>query len=235
VMSASDEGGVGARLLGGIAIRLHSPEGLHPAFERSYKDIDLVAPRRSSKDLSRLLTAMGYEANTVFNATNGNRRLLFYDNANERQLDVFLGTFEMCHAIPLGDRLDVDPLTVPLAELLLTKLQVVQLNEKDRRDSLALLFHHMISDHDEDTVNGARVADLLAADWGLWRTTTMNLAKARDATPEYALADDERQRLLDRIAELEAMIEAAPKSTKWKLRDRVGDRKRWYEEPDEVD
>ena len=235
VMNASDQGAVGARLLGGIAIRLRTPGGLHPAFERSYKDIDLVAPRRSGKELSRMLTGMGYEANTVFNATNGNRRLLFYDNANGRQLDVFLGTFEMCHAVPLGDRLDVDPLTVPLAELLLTKLQIVQLNEKDRRDSLALLFHHPVADHDQDAVNGARVADLLAADWGLWRTTTMNLAKARDSAPEYALSNEERQRILDRIAELEAQIEAAPKSTKWKLRDRVGDRKRWYEEPEEVD
>jgi hypothetical protein len=223
------------RLIGGLAVRDHAEDGLHPAFERRYKDIDVVVPKGGGRDATRLLQQLGYAPNESFNVMNGNRRLLFYDLTNERQLDVFIGSFEMCHAIPVAERMEVDPRTVPLAELLLTKLQVVELNEKDRRDALALLHHHELSGDDANHVNADRVAGLLAADWGLWRTTTMNLGRSRDAVGEYALSDGERQALVDRIAALERRIEDEPKSTKWKMRDRVGDRKKWYQEPEEVD
>jgi hypothetical protein len=148
---------------------------------------------------------------------------------------VFIGSFEMCHAIPVAERMHVDARTVPLAELLLTKLQVVELNEKDRRDVLALLHHHELASDDQNHVNADRIASLLAADWGLWRTTTMNLGRSRDAIGEYPLTGDERQTLVDRIAQLLQRIDDEPKSTKWKMRDKVGDRKKWYQEPEEVD
>jgi hypothetical protein len=185
--------------------------------------------------VGRLLLELGYEPNQTFNAMNGNRRLLFYDVPNERQLDIFIDDFEMCHVIPLSDRLVVDRISIPLAELLLTKLQVFELNEKDRRDALAILHHHEIEDHDADAVNGAVVAALLAADWGLWRTATMNLDRAAAAVDEYALSSDERAQLEQRLLALRQRIDDAPKSRKWKLRDRVGDRVRWYEEPEEVE
>ncbi len=182
-----------------------------------------------------MLSDLGYEPNQSFNAMNGNRRQLYYDLPNERQLDVFVDRFEMCHAIPLSDRLAIDQLSIPLAELLLTKLQVVELNEKDRGDALAILHHHEIEDHDVDAVNGAVVAALLAADWGLWRTATMNLDRAAAALGDYELSDQERDTLERRLQELHRRIEEEPKSRKWKLRDRVGDRVRWYEEPEEVE
>jgi hypothetical protein len=235
VLAASDDRQLGVRLLGGVAVRLHAEPVLHPAFGRTYKDIDVVAPRRSAREVGRLLLELGYEPNQTFNAMNGNRRLLFYDVPNERQLDIFIDDFEMCHVIPLSDRLVVDRISIPLAELLLTKLQVFELNEKDRRDALAILHHHEIEDHDADAVNGAVVAALLAADWGLWRTATMNLDRAAAAVDEYALSSDERAQLEQRLLALRQRIDDAPKSRKWKLRDRVGDRVRWYEEPEEVE
>jgi hypothetical protein len=235
VLAASEEQGLGIRLLGGVAVRLHADPSLHPAFDRSYKDIDVVVPRRTAGEIGRMLAELGYEPNQTFNAMNGNRRQLYYDVPNERQLDVFVDRFEMCHAIPLSDRLTIDRISIPLAELLLTKLQVYELNEKDRRDALAILHHHEIEDHDADAVNGAVVATLLAADWGLWRTTTMNLDRAAAAVGEYGLSDDERSMLEQRLQELRRRIDEEPKSRKWKLRDRVGDRVRWYEEPEEVE
>jgi hypothetical protein len=235
VMAASDGRGLGLRLLGGVAVNLHAEPSLHPAFCRSYKDIDVVVPRRAGGEIGRLLVELGYESNPTFNAMNGNRRQLYYDVPNDRQLDVFIDRFEMCHAIPLSGRLSVDRVSIPLAELLLTKLQVFELNEKDRRDALAILHHHQIEDHDVDAVNGDVVAALLAADWGLWRTTTMNLDRAAAALPEYQLSDDERSTLEQRLEALRLRIEAEPKSRKWKLRGRVGDRVRWYEEPEEVE
>ena len=125
------EPALGLRLLGGLGVRMQAPGGLHPAFARDYGDIDLAVPRRRGHRAERFLTEMGYAADGVFNATNGDRRLLFHDPATGRRVDVFVGRFEMCHTIPIMDRLDVEPRTIPLAELLLTKLQVVQLTGKD--------------------------------------------------------------------------------------------------------
>ena len=121
------------------------------------------------------------------------------------------------------------------AELLLTKLQVVRLNEKDQCDILGLLYHHEVGDADGEMINGAYIGSLCATDWGLWRTCKMNLERSTEALPRYRFSDDERTLIEGRIEHLWRLIEGTPKSVKWKLRDRVGDRKQWYEEPEEVD
>jgi hypothetical protein len=226
--------GVALRLVGGLAIRMHATDGLHPAVERTYGDIDLVAQKGKGREAAELLRALGYQASDEFNAINGHRRLLFHDERNARQLDVFVGSFAMCHEVPVADRFELDAVTVPLAELLLTKLQVVELNEKDQRDILALLYHHPVADSDSDVINGARIAALCAADWGLWRTCKLNLERTADALPSYAFSVDERELISDRVRRLWNMIEQAPKSSRWRLRERIGDRKRWYQEPEEV-
>ena len=235
LLEAAAADGVPLRLIGGLAVRLHAPGGLHPAVARSYKDIDFVTVRGKSRQATELIGGRGYVANDEFNAVNGHRRLLFYDLANGRQVDVFVGSFEMCHVIPVAKRLALDPMTVPLAELLLTKLQVVALNEKDQRDILALLHHHEVGDADGEIINGSYIGSLCAADWGLWRTCKLNLQRSAEALATYGFSDEERTQITRRIERLWDMIEATPKSVKWKLRDRVGDRKQWYEEPEEVD
>jgi hypothetical protein len=237
VLRAAAESDVPLRLLGGLAVRLHAPDGLHPAVARDYKDIDFVTVRGKSRDAAQLLAALGYEPNREFNAIAGHRRLLFYDMEHGRQLDVFVGSFEMCHTLPIADRIELDPVTIPLAELLLTKLQVVELNEKDQRDILALLHHHDVGDGDGDgeTINAAYIAGLCAGDWGLWRTLKMNIERSREALPKYEFSADEERSIAGRLDALWGAIEAEPKSRKWKLRDRVGDRRRWYEEPEEVE
>jgi hypothetical protein len=144
---------------------------------------------------------------------------------------VFVGAFRMCHEIPLEDRLTVDSATVPLAELLLTKLQIIELNEKDVRDAVAILHTHDVTE-DDTGVNVRRVADLCSADWGLWRTITANLNTVRSHVDRYAI--ETREHVDKRIAALQERIEAEPKSRAWRLRAKVGERKRWYEIPEEV-
>jgi hypothetical protein len=161
---------------------------------------------------------------------NGKERLLFFDNANERQMDVFVSSFRMCHEIPLEKRLAVDEDTVPLAELLLTKLQIVELNEKDVRDTVALLLEHEVTD-DDSGVNCTHVSELCAEDWGLWRTITRNLQTLRDRVGGY---DVDRDLVANRVSLLLTRIDEAPKSRSWRLRAKVGERKRWYELPEEV-
>ena len=140
-------------------------EPVPPAVAREYKDIDLVTLKGKGKDVVALLRELGYAPQERFNVINGHERLLFHDLANGRQLDVFVGAFRMCHEIPVTQRIALDPIAVPLAELLLTKLQVVQLNEKDRRDIVAL-YDHDIADSDGDTVNGAEVGRACAPTTG---------------------------------------------------------------------
>ena len=151
---------------------------MHPHLARSYADIDLVCGRKAGRETSRFLVASGYEANERFNAMNGSERMIFHDPPNGRHIDLFVGGFRMCHALPLADRFEHDSPTLPLAELLLTKLQVVQMNAKDANDIIALLLDHDVGESDDDTVNSAYVAELLARDWGLWRTS-LRIARPR--------------------------------------------------------
>ena len=139
----------------------------------------------------------------------------------------------MCHEIPLEQRLTVNAATVPLAELLLTKLQIIELNEKDVRDTIALFHEHEVTD-DDSGVNGSRFAELCCADWGLCRTITANLENVRSHLDRYALTPDESALVGSRIDEIQERIEAGPKSRAWRLRARVGDRVKWYETPEEV-
>ena len=161
---------------------------------------------------------------------NGKERLLFFDNSNERQMDVFVSSFRMCHEIPLEKRLAVDDDTVPLAELLLTKLQIIELNEKDVRDTVALLLEHEVT-NDDAGVNAWHISELCAEDWGLWRTITRNLETLRDRVGGY---DVDRDVVSSRVSLLLERIEATPKSRSWRIRAKVGERKRWYELPEEV-
>jgi len=226
---------VPVKLIGGLAIRRHASQPLRGSLVRQYKDLDLATPKTAGREAASFVVSLGYVADEAFNAMNAGRRALFYDVEHQRQLDMFVGSFEMCHVVPIVDRFELDSETIPLAELLLTKLQIVELNEKDLMDILSLLVEHDVGAHDADTVNGAYVAKLCADDWGLWRTTKMNVDRARAAVEHFDLSGEDRSVLADRLDALWSRIDAAPKSRRWKMRDRVGDRMRWYEEPEEVE
>ena len=229
VLAAAAEDDVLVRLLGGVAVRLRS-NALPGALEREYKDLDFVTTRKASGDVQKLLRELGYAPHTAFNTMNSKERLLFFDDAHGRQVDVFVGSFRMCHEIPFEGRLGIDAGTVPLAELLLTKLQIIELNEKDVRDAVALLHEHEVTD-DDAGLSGRRVAELCAADWGLWRTITRNLDSVGRHLDAYEV---DREVVAGRLSDLQERIEAAEKSRGWRLRARVGERKRWYELPEEV-
>lgn len=226
--------GIALRLLGGIAIKLRAKDGLLPVFRREYGDSDWITPKGTSADAQRFFEVLGYAPQVRFNAIYGRERLLFFDEQHGRQVDVFVGAFRMSHKIPFGERLDMEPMTIPLAELLLTKLQIAELNEKDVLDALALLHDHPVGNDDGDSVSGERIAALCAADWGLWRTFTANLQDAGERLERYDLPEQGKQRIADRIRELQDRIEQEPKTLSWKLRSKIGDRKRWYELPEEV-
>jgi hypothetical protein len=235
VAEEAERRGVTLRLLGGVAIRVRAKGGLHPAFEREYADLDWIAPKGKSSRTQRFFESLGYAPQTRFNSLYGRERLLYLDEVNDRQVDVLIGAFRMSHEIPFGDRMAMEPLTVPLAELLLTKLQVVELNEKDVRDALALLHDHPVGEEDGESVNGAHIAKLCSSDWGLWRTFTANLEALEDHLGRYELGEEGRGRIKERVETLLGRIEEEPKSLGWKVRAKIGERKRWYDLPEEVE
>lgn len=223
------------RLLGGVAVKVRARNGLDPAFQRPYADLDWIVPRGGSGEAQKLFEGLGYAPQVRFNAIYGSERLLFHDEVNGRQVDVLVGSFRMCHEIRFGDRLALEPVTIPLAELLLTKLQIIELNDKDVKDALALLHDHPVEDADGDAVNGGHIARLCAGDWGLWRTFTGNLDALEEKAGDYDIGEDGKGRIRDRVTGLRGRIEEEPKSLKWKMRAKIGERKRWYELPEEVE
>jgi hypothetical protein len=234
LLGMASQEGVPLRLLGGVAVCLKAPE-LPPSLSRQYKDIDFAVTKKGGGAADKLLKNAGYEPNVAFNAMHARERGLYYDDTNGRQVDLFIDAFRMCHEIPLGKRLELETVSVPLAELMLTKLQIIELNEKDIRDTVLLFHGHPIEDRDDGAVNGALIAELCADDWGLWRTITANLERCRGHVGDYELPVADRERIESRFDELLQRIEDAPKSRGWRRRAKVGEKKRWYELPEEVE
>jgi hypothetical protein len=223
VLGAARTQDITVRALGGLGVRMLCPSAAHPPLERPYKDLDLAGLSEEREAIDALLVGLGYEPDETFNLLSGHARLFYRDRANARQLDVFLDRIEMCHALDLRRRLELHELTLTPTDLLLTKLQVIETNERDLKDSAALL-----ADCDVDV---GYVARTLASDWGWWRTVTEVLEKLARyvATLEFR----GREGVLRKIETLQAGIEAEPKGRRWKLRARIGDRVRWYEIPEE--
>ena len=234
VVRAAIDAGLPVRLVGGVAFWARCPSAALPALARSYGDIDIVSLSRSRREITDFLEQQGYVADQRFNALHGAQRLYFADPAHDRPLDVILDRFSMCHAMDLRDRLDVEPLSIPLAELMLTKLQVVQLTDKDIRDLIALLIDHDVQGPPPGTVDLDRITRLLGADWGFEHTVTRNLAHLRDALPRFDIGDDRRATVAARIDSVVAALANGHKTTGWKARRLVGERVRWYEQPEEI-
>jgi len=236
LISDAQKEGIFLRLIGGLAVKVHSPNATHRTLARSYPDIDFVTDKDSALRLESFLTQRGYVPNKTFNTLNGDWRQLYYDEERSRQIDVFIGDFVMCHRLPLADRLEVEPLTIPLAELFLSKAQIVELNRKDILDMLALLLDHEAGPSDNETINTDLIAGLCAKDWGLYTTISMSIQKIYSFMEQEAelLNEEQKEIVKKRLATIQAAMDAAPKTLKWRMRAKIGKRLRWYEEVEEV-
>jgi hypothetical protein len=180
------------------------------------------------------LSSLGYaEDREVFVLSEGGRAI--FEHQNGLHIDVFYEVLDFCHTIRLNGRLDADPPTLPLAELLLTKLQIVQINEKDLLDAIVLLLEHELGETDAGLINSARIAKLCAEDWGLWRTTGMNIGKLASLAGNLSsITEADRRRVTDQATRLLEAIKSHPKPLAWRLRAQIGDRVKWYKDVEEV-
>lgn len=229
---AAAERGLSLRVLGGVAVAMLCPSARRPPLEREYADIDFATTGSAKDSVVELMESLGYAGDREFNMLHGHRRLFFWDESNRRQVDVFVDEANLCHRIDLRRRIDLVPLTVSLADLTVLKLQIVETNEKDYLDICAIFADHELTD-DESGVNGAYIAHASAADWGLWRT--LDMVTERSIQFALDLPDfDSGELVAERLQALRSELVSAPKTRRWKLRARVGEKKRWYEIPEEV-
>jgi hypothetical protein len=237
IVRGASEQGIVLRLVGGLAVRMLCPD--FPARLRDAQDLDFVSVSSARQGLTTFLNAMGYVPDKTFNALYGRKQLFFSHGETGRALDVIIDRLEMCHTLEFKERIERMPYTLDLPDLLLSKLQIVELNEKDARDVVYLLSTYPVRESEEPgVIDVGVVRRILGDDWGWWRTVTMNLDRIE------SLLKDESDRLtpeappLDPTEQLELLRRAAddaPKSLRWKMRARVGDRVRWYQTPEETE
>lgn len=224
ILHAAAASGLTLRATGGVAVAIRCASAAHPPLARAYKDLDFVGLGGERRKIDALLIELGYEPDASSNTLHGHSRLVYSGGRNGRKLDIFLDRIVMCHSLELMHRLALDELTLPPADLLLTKLQIVEANEHDLQDAIALIV--------DEEIEADRVAKVLAADWGWWRTSMEVLHKIESystALPAFELAEV----VVERVRALHELIDAEPKSLRWKARAKVGDRLRWYELPEE--
>ena len=232
LIQAASERKVVLRLLGGVAIALRCPSASREGFRRDYADLDFVGHEKQSKAINEFFVAMGYEPRRRFNAMMGRRRLIFNDLSNQRRADVFLDFLEMSHKLDFSKRVELEPTTLPLADLLMTKLQIFQIEEKDFKDMAALILDHEVGPADGEAINGPYIAGLCSNSWGIQKTVTGNLSELEAVLDLFGLSSSEEAIVRSRVKSLLDLIDKQPKSLGWRLRARVGERVRWYEIPE---
>jgi hypothetical protein len=225
-----------ARLTGSLAIRTHCPvhAPLLPALgRRPYRDIDLIAYWKDRRQVAALFEERGYVLDPAIRQAQefGVKRFVYEHPDNHLKADVFFDELVMAHTIPFQGRLELGSTAITVTDLLLTKLQIHEFTDNDLIDCLVLLAEHEA----RATIDTGYIAEIMRRDWGFYHTTELNLARIGDALPGFAALPGTAARAVQRnIDDLHDAIERAPKTQKWKLRARVGERARWYEQVEEV-
>ena len=239
IVELASKAGITLRMLGAAAIRIHSPKYAQALdkMDRKLSDLDFMGLRRDEQRLIDffLENSYAFDKATRYVAMMSRSRYIFENPVTKMHVDVFLDRLEMCHNIDFTKRLSVDIPTISIGDLLLEKMQIFKLNEKDIKDTLVLLREHEINNHDMEAVNSDYVSKLLAKDWGFYYTVTENLKKVKDAISRYDAFDKEDHKDISaKVDKLLGAIEQEPKSLGWKMRAKIGTKQRWYNEVEDV-
>lgn len=236
LVDEAEREGLRLRILGSLAYRLHCPENvdLFDRMERELTDIDFAAEEAQAIPIKRFLTARGYtEDQGITMATEGKRYYYEPPEPGAPGVDVFVDELFFCHRIPFEGRLELDAPTIPTTDLLLEKMQIVEINLKDIKDTLVLLLEHPVAPvHDgTESIDASYLTSLLGDDWGFYYTFTQNLEKVRRFIPQFDALDEQQGTVIsDRIDDVLRVVEETPKTRRWKLRAKIGTRRRWYQE-----
>jgi hypothetical protein len=236
IIEAAKRSQVQLRLMGATAIYYRCPnsKNLIDAMNRPLTDLDFMTLSKYVRYIPDLFARLGFEANERVNALYGLRRQIYTDPKTERHVDIFVDKLTFCHEVDLTRRLELEPVTLTLADLFLEKMQIVKIGEKDLKDTVILLREHGLNG--EEGIDADYVAKLLAHDWGFYFTVTTNLKKTDDyAMGLTILSPEDRQTVENRIKVLLDRIEREGKSIKWKMRARAGTSVKWYDDAEDVE
>ena len=238
IVQAAAQEGLTLRVLGSLAFHLRCPRygHLQKALGRSYTDVDFAGYSKQAARMATFFAALNYREDSEVNLYFAGQRMIFYHPTIEGfYIDIFFDKLNFCHEINWVGRLDAETLTLPLAEMLLEKMQIVKINEKDIIDTIMLLLEHPLENRDDGAINVELISTLCAKNWGLWRTTTMNLEKVAQMVNGYrALSETEIAHVAAQVETALQRMDQEPKSFAWKMRSKIGDRVKWYQEVDEV-
>lgn len=232
------------RVSGSVAVRMHS-DSRAPLIDalgrRQFRDIDFWSYSTQQGELKRLLETDGYVPDPQMKHAQewGVKRLIYEHPATRVHIDVFMDELVMAHTIGFKGRLELDAPTVSLADLLLSKLQIHEITENDLIDITVLVADHDLGSGrsgDPERIDLDRLVEPLTTSWGFYYSATQNIEKCLEAVGRYAALPTEMAATVrNRLGVMRARIEGAPKSTRWKIRSRVGTRSQWYETVGEVD
>lgn len=231
-IAAAADVGVRMRLLGGIAVYHLARSSREPSLIRSYHDFDVVVSSKNGNRAGRVFRDLGYGEDREFNAVHGAQRMIF-NSARGFAVDVIVGTLHMCHRLDLGRDLPADGMTIHPADLLLTKLQIVEIEDKDLRDAVEVLIDIPVGGPAPVMIELQRFARPLSTDWGFYHTVEKNLSRLIAYASEV-LEPARAQGVAQSAKALEMAMQQVPKSMKWKMRARLGERVPWYDLPEEV-
>jgi hypothetical protein len=232
IASEADRRGLALRLFGSVGFYVHArtPELFGQLGRDRINDLDFIGRSEERGEYKQLFKDLAYEVDQDLLVAGEGRRFLFQLERDPTiEVDLFIDRLEMCHTIELRDRLSLAAGTLPLVDLLLEKLQIVELNRKDMIDVAVLLADHDLGP-EPDAIDVARAARLMADDWGFYYTATQNIARIDAFVAGSVLDASARERVNGRLERIGHEIEAAPKTRKWRIRAKIGTRKKWYQE-----
>ena len=237
IVQVAGSAGHTLKILGGLGVRVLCPD--FPPRQRAGQDIDFACLGKGRRQLAEHLERAGCEPDKRFNNLNGDRQM-YFTAPSGRPIDVMVDRLTMCHVLDFRPSFNSASPTLDPSDLLLSKLQIVELNAKDAHDIFHLLSGVPVSrtgDPGRPSIDPDRFGSVLATDWGWWRTVTGSLDKLPGLLAETPALAPPRPRFdaLAQAKQLRDVADTVPKGTKWKLRARVGDKVRWYELPEEVD
>ncbi|MEM2262379.1 MAG: hypothetical protein QXK24_08000 [Ignisphaera sp.] len=239
IVMGAEKRNIKLRILGAIAIKLHSPRfsSLQEKLNRKLTDIDLVGYSTQRNEIINFMLENEYEIDReLLEYIALSPRLIFKAKTGNFKIDVFLDKLEMCHTIDFRKRMEIDYPTISLSDLLLEKLQIVKINRKDIIDTIVLLREHEIGDREErEKINIKYIASILSRDWGFYYTVTQNLTKILSMLYEFEqLLPEDIEDLRNKIERILQHLASEPKNLKWKLRAIIGPRLKWYNEVEEI-
>ena len=237
IVKAAQERNLNLRLLGAIAFQLHCPKYnyLTAKLRRTLSDVDFAAYSSERDPIDRMMREFGYTDQPMITALFGHQRMIWDNKTTGMHVDIFFDKLDMNHVIDFSERLELDSPTIPLAEMLLEKLQIVHINEKDIVDSIMLLREHQVGKAAQETIDSEFIAKRLSNDWGFFYTVTTNLTNVEDALDKYLeLTAEDKADVRTKLKSLSDRSEREPKTLGCKLRARVGPKTKWYNDVEEV-